>query len=233
MATVSQQLLDLQGIDLEIGRLQRQVDQLTAAIGDQMKVKAADYAIKQAEDAHRKVQAAQRDREYELSTIEARIKEHTERLYSGKGSPRDLQALQTDIAHDKERREQMEEQALAAMEATEKAKNELERVQAAVRRVLSEASAGKERQVTERDAAQTELVTKRAQRDTLLLDLPANALSLYERLRQRTPDGLPVSEVIQSRCSACQDNVPSTDIQRAKTGEIVQCSACHRILHVR
>ena len=102
-----------------------------------------------------------------------------------------------------------------------------------VRRVLGEASAGKERQVAERDAAQAELAKKRAARDALVLDIPTNALSLYDRLRQRVSDGIPVSEVIQSRCSACKDNIPSTDVQRAKVGEIVQCSSCYRILHVR
>lgn len=233
MAPVAQQLYDLQHLDVEIAKLAQQVDQLTAAIGDQFKVKAGDLAIKQAEDALRKAQAAQRDREYELTSLETRIKEHEQRLYSGKGSPRDLQALQADIERDRVRRTGAEEQALAAMEQTEKARAEVERVRGAVARVLSEVSSGKEKQAADRDQAQQQLTRRRAQREQLAAGVAPSAMQLYERLRQRVPDGLPVARVVQQRCEGCKDNLPSAEIQRARHAESpVQCASCQRILLV-
>jgi uncharacterized protein len=234
VTALTQQLLELQALDAEIGRLQRQVDQLTAAIGDQLKVKAGDLAIRQAEEALKKAQSAQRDREYELSTLEARIKDHEAKLYSGKGSPRDLQALQRDIEHDRERRNGLEEQALASIDGTDKARKEVERIRGAVARVLSESSAGKEKQARERDEALTSLTKRRAQREEALGAIPATTLQLYDRLRQRTPDGIAVAEVTQSRCEGCRTTLPSAEVQRARTSSgPVQCSACQRILHVR
>jgi predicted nucleic acid-binding Zn-ribbon protein len=233
VAPAAQQLYDLQHIDVEIARLTQQADQLTAAIGDQFKVKAGDLAIKQAEDALRKAQAAQRDREYELSALESRIKEHEQRLYSGKGSPRDLQALQADIEKDRARGVGAEVQALKSMYQTEKGRAVVERVRAAVARVLSEVSAGKEKQGAERDTVQQQLARRHAQREAIASGVSAGAMQLYERLRQRVPDGLPVARVVQQRCEGCKDNLPSAEIQRARHAEApVQCASCQRILLV-
>src|SRR5688572_25833895 len=145
----------MQQLDLEIARLAGQVSQLKAAIGDQFKVKAGELAIQQAEQALRKAQSEQKDAEFALSTLETRIKDHEQKLYSGKGgSPKDLQALQQDIEKDQQRRVQLEEQALKAMETAEKAAAEVDRVRSAVARVLGEVSSGKEKQATEREEAQ-------------------------------------------------------------------------------
>ena len=233
MAPVPQTLLEIQQLDLEIARLAGQVGQLTAAIGDQFKVKAGDLAIQQAEEALRKLLSAQKDAEFALSTLETRIKEHEQRLYSGKGSPRDLQALQQDIEKDRLRRTGLEEQALKAMESAEKAAREVERVRGAVAKVLGEVSSGKEKQGAEREQAQQQLDRRKAQRERLVADVPANWLQLYDRLRQRTIDGIAVARVTQSRCDGCQDNLPSAEIQRARHSSTpVQCASCQRILLV-
>ncbi|MGI8422802.1 MAG: zinc ribbon domain-containing protein [Chloroflexota bacterium] len=233
MAPIPQQLLEIQQLDIEISRLTGQVSQLTAAIGDQFKVRAGDLAIKQAEDAQRKAQGAQKDAEFALSTIESRIKDHDQKLYSGKGSPRDLQALQKDIEHDRERQAGLEEQALKAMETAEKAAAEVERVRGAVARVLGVVSTGKERQGNEREEAQEQLNRRLVQRERLAAGVPASALQLYDRLRKRTVDAIAVARVVQQRCDGCQDNLPSAEIQRARHATTpVQCASCQRILVV-
>ena len=230
---VPQLLLEVQQLDLEIARLSGQVGQLTAAIGDQFKVKAGELAIQQAEQSHRTAQSAQKDAEFALATLEARIKDHEQKLYSGKGSPRDLQALQQDIEKDRERRVALEEQALKAMESAEKSAAEVERVRAAVARVLGGVSSGKEKQAVEREQAQQLLDRRRAQRDQLASGIPATFLQLYDRLRQRTLDGVAVARVVQQRCEGCQDNLPSAEIQRARHATTpVQCASCQRILVV-
>jgi len=234
VSQVTQKLLELQALDIELGRLSQQVQQLTAAIGDQFKVKAGELAIRQAEEALRKAQSDQRDREFELSTIETRIKEHEERLYSGKGSPRDLQVLQRDIEHDRERRTGIEEQALKTMEISEKARAEVERMRGAVARVLSGVSAGKEKQGAEREQALTALNRRTAQRETLAVGISPSAMQLYDRLRLRMPDGLAVADVTQLRCEGCRTNLPSAEVQRAHHASTpVQCSTCQRIINVR
>ena len=229
----SQQILDLQAVDQEIGRLTRQLQQIDSSLGDQLKIRAADHATKQAESALLARQRAQREVEMELATVEARIKDHDQKLYSGRGNPRELQALQRDLAHDRERRDQLEEQALAAMDASEKARAEVERVKAAVRRVLGALSTDHARLAAEREQLRSQLQTKEAQRTALAGKIDAASLALYERLRQRLPDGIAAAEVVQNRCEGCRTTLPSAEVQRARRSEApVQCSACGRIIHV-
>jgi predicted nucleic acid-binding Zn-ribbon protein len=229
----SQQILDLQAVDQQIGRLTRQLQQIDTSLGDQLKVRAAEHATRQAEQALQASQRKQREAEMELATVEARIKDHNEKLYSGRGNPRELQALQRDIAHDQERRTQLEEQALAAIDATEKAQAEVERVKAAVRRVLGAESAEHQKLAGERDQVRAALQAKQDERSRLAEQIDAASLALYDRLRQRMPDGIAAAEVTQNRCEGCRTTLPSAEVQRARRSEaLTQCSACGRIIHV-
>lgn len=229
----AQQLLDLQTLDAEMGRLTRQLEQVEAALGNQLKARAAELAIRQAEQALHARRTAQRDREHELSSLESRIKDHEEQLYSGKGSSRELRALQRDVEHDRLRQGEVEAQTLAAMERTEAAGVELGRIKAAVTRVLDEVSVGNAKLAQERAKLQAELERRTAQRVQAISSIDPAARALYDRLRQRLPDGVAVAEIIQARCTGCRTTLPSAEAQRARGAPgIVQCSVCTRILHV-
>jgi predicted nucleic acid-binding Zn-ribbon protein len=233
VSQVTQQLLELQRLDDELARLTRQVQQADAALADHLQERAAAYAIRQAEEALQARQREQGDREYELATLEARIKDHEQRLYSGRGSPRDLQALQQDVAHDRQRRGTLEEQALGAMDATEAARKELERIKTAAERVLSQAASRQQQLGGERAQHQAELERLTARRAQLAARLGPGPLAQYDRLRQRMPDGVAVAPVVQGRCEGCRTTLPSAEIQRARRSPGVElCSVCGRILDV-
>jgi predicted nucleic acid-binding Zn-ribbon protein len=229
----SQLLLDLQAFDLEIGRLTRQVQQIDTQLGDQMKVRAGEHAIKQADQSLLARERAQREAEMELATIEARIKDHEQKLYSGGRNPRELEALQRDIEHDRQRRAEAENQALAAMDATDKARTEAERIKKAVARVLGESSTDHKRLAGEREQIQRQLTAKQSQRGEIAARLSPQSLALYDRLRARMPNGIAVAPVAQNRCEGCGTTIPSAEIQHARNSEALsQCSACGRIMHV-
>lgn len=233
MAQQTQQLLDLQRLDAEIGRLTRQIQQTEAGLADRLQERAAALATRQAEETARAQQREQRDLEYELATLETRIKEHEQRLYGGKGSPRDLQALQRDIEHDQQRRGDLETKVLLAMEATEKANQELARVKATAGRLLEEMAARQRQLEEELNQLRSSLGRTEDRRAEAAGAIGAPVLALYQRLRQRMPDQLAVAEVLQGRCEGCRTTLPSAEIQRARRSETpVQCSACGRILHV-
>jgi predicted nucleic acid-binding Zn-ribbon protein len=110
---------------------------------------------------------------------------------------------------------------------------EVERVKAAVRRVLGALSTDHARLAAEREQLRSQLQTKEAQRTALAGKIDAASLALYERLRQRLPDGIAAAEVVQNRCEGCRTTLPSAEVQRARRSEApVQCSACGRIIHV-
>lgn len=233
MSERSERLLEAQRLDGEINRFTGLLKGADASLADRTQERAAAYAIGQAESALQARQSAQRDREFELSTVEARIKDHEQQLYSGKGSPRDLRALQRDIDHDKERRGALEEQALVAMDATEAASREVERIKSATQRVLGDAATKTQQVGRDREALQRQLELTTAQRQAVVAGAPPGDLAQYDRLRARMPDGVAVAPIIQGRCEGCRTSLPSSEVQQARRAtDLVNCSRCGRILHV-
>jgi uncharacterized protein len=233
MSQRSQRLLELQRLDAETARLTGLLKQTDGALADRTQARTVEYAIRQAEGALVTRQSEQRDREFALTSLESRIKDHEQRLYSGKSSPRDLQTLQQDIERDKARRETLEEQALTAMDATERARKEVQRIKTAAERVLGEAATRQQRLQREREQQAQELQRVTAQRETVAGTVPAPDRAQYDRLRARMPDGMAVAPIIQGRCEGCRTALPSAEVQQARRAEeLVFCSRCGRILHV-
>jgi hypothetical protein len=107
MTDLSQRVLDLQAVDAEIARLTSRLKQVDSGLNDSLAARAGELATRQAEQALQDKQRRQREIELDLASVDTRLKTNDERLYSGKGSPRELQALQRDIEHDRARKSEI------------------------------------------------------------------------------------------------------------------------------
>ena len=64
--------------------------------------------------------------------------------------------------------------------------------------------------------------------------LPTRLASIYDRLAQRSRDGIAVAEVINGSCSACNISLrPQVQLNVKKGDEIITCENCTRILYVQ
>jgi hypothetical protein len=77
---------------------------------------------------------------------------------------------------------------------------------------------------------ETELAKLRASRDGLARQINSEALDIYERIRLER--GQAVVKVERGRCQGCHITVSTSQWQRAKAGDLIQCNSCSRILHV-
>jgi predicted nucleic acid-binding Zn-ribbon protein len=72
-----------------------------------------------------------------------------------------------------------------------------------------------------------------ARRHGVFATLPARLASIYDRLSQRSRDGIAVAEVINSSCTACNMQLrPQAMLNVKKGDEIITCENCTRILYV-
>ena len=63
--------------------------------------------------------------------------------------------------------------------------------------------------------------------------LPERLAAVYNRLAQRSRDGIAVAEVVNGSCSACFMALRPQMLVEVKKGEqIVTCESCTRILYV-
>lgn len=231
-----QLLLELQDLDTVISQLQhrkatlpgrQELARLTAALTEVGR-RTAEIQGSRAELVER-----QQALEADISTSTARREALEQRLYAARGTPaRDLQAMDEEIRHLRQRREQMEDAELEVMVALEPLDADLASCEAEgaelraqadqVRAALGEAEVGIDK----------ELAIHVAERDVAAAALPEDLRSRYESLRARL-GGTGAARLVGSRCSGCHLELPSMEVDRIRhlpPGTVVTCEQCGRIL---
>lgn len=78
-----------------------------------------------------------------------------------------------------------------------------------------------------------QLEKEKKAREVVFTTLPANLASVYNRLVQRSRDGVAVAEVVNGSCSSCFMALrPHLQMEVKRGGEIITCESCTRILYV-
>jgi predicted nucleic acid-binding Zn-ribbon protein len=76
-----------------------------------------------------------------------------------------------------------------------------------------------------------EIETKK--RHEVFITLPAQMASIYNRLAQRSRDGIAVAEVVNGSCSACFMKLrPQMQVELKTSNRIMTCESCTRILYI-
>lgn len=82
-------------------------------------------------------------------------------------------------------------------------------------------------------ASKSKLEEERKSRETVFSTLPPQLASVYNRLAQRSRDGIAVAEVVSGSCSACFMQLrPQMQMEVRKGDRIITCESCTRILYV-
>jgi hypothetical protein len=86
---------------------------------------------------------------------------------------------------------------------------------------------------TEVAANRAELEKVSAKRDEVFTTLPAQLASVYDRMAQRSRDGIAVAEVVNGSCSACNMSLrPQMNVEVKRGDKIITCENCARILYI-
>ncbi len=232
-ATKAASLYQLQQLDGEIERVVAESQATAAALQDDSALRQATQAL---ESAERTLQQRQRDlraAEQELADLEARLKGHSDRLYSGAvTNPRELGSLQQEVQHLRQVRSAQEDRVLEAMAAAEEAQTLL-----ATKKAEQEAAEKTRQQelaaLTERQRqANARLAELRKQRQSLAESCEPPLLQRYEQIR-RTRGGKAVALAESGTCQGCRVNLTASDMQRLRTSaDVTTCGNCGRILYL-
>jgi len=85
----------------------------------------------------------------------------------------------------------------------------------------------------ELSANREELGSEMKKRHEVFVTLPTNLANVYNRLAQRSRDGIAVAEVKNGSCSACFMKLrPHLQVEIKKGNEIITCENCTRILYI-
>lgn len=229
----TQQLYELQQVDLEAEAVARRLREVAAILGESSDLKRARKMVSDAEARLSKRRAQMQVLDLEVDGLNAKIEADEGRLYSGRvTNPKELSSLEEEVASLKRWRGKKEEDLLEAMVATEEAEAALADAQSILIQVTETWQAEQADLVDEQSRLQARLEELRQQRQALMAAIGSEDVTTYERLRQRK-GGRAVVAVRDGICEGCRMNPPSSQAQRARMGtELVFCNNCGRILHV-
>ena len=170
--------------------------------------------------------------ERDVDQVRARKTKDQTRLDVGTGPARELEALQHELATLNRRQNELEDAELELMEQREEAQGKLDEI---VRR-LTAARSGREELERRRDEALTNLTKdeefRRAGRNPLAADLPAELITLYEKVRESS-GGVGAALLRAGRCEGCHLELSGSErsaVRAAAPDEVVRCEECRRIL---
>jgi uncharacterized protein len=229
-------LLELADLDTELGRLDHrrrtlpettqlvQLDERAAKVRDAITI--ADTSLS---DLDRDLSRAERD----VDQVRVRIDKDNERLQAGQVSnARELESLQSEVVSLKRRQGDLEEVVLELMERREAAQTQRDTAAAEAESGATETAAVTGR----RDASLAEIEEQAgkttAARATVVADIPADLLALYEKIRS-TSGGRAAAELRRGQCGGCREILSSmelSEVRAAAPDEVVRHEECRRIL---
>jgi predicted nucleic acid-binding Zn-ribbon protein len=227
-------ILDLQELDSAIARLEHRREQLEA--GEELSA-----ARKEMEDAESRLgevrlalDAVVRESsrlEHEIDSMGAKLDAENKRMYDGSiANPKELEALQHEIASARERRSRSEDQLLDQMVRREDLEARAAEADAELAAARARVDAIGGDALKELEAVEAELAERRRERDALAPELDEELLELYDDLR-RQKKGVGAAAIVDGVCQACHEKLSAVELDRLKhTDDVKRCEYCRRIV---
>jgi uncharacterized protein len=232
---IQRRLLDLQAVDTALAQLAHrrrtlpehaELDRLAGQIGGlDGERQRAQLAV---QDLDRDIARLDRD----VEQVRARAAKDQGRLDAGTGPPRELEALQREIASLARRQSELEDAELELMERRETAAAELDTVQGRHDAADEQRAAAQVRRDDALAQIAKEEEARRAERGPLAGSLPADLLALYDRIREGS-GGIGAALLRGGRCGGCRLELAGSElvaVRAAEPDEVVRCEECRRIL---
>jgi hypothetical protein len=229
--SIAQQLYHLQEIDLEIDSGRQNLQKMTGQIGESHVLITARAELNTEKQHLEAVQKQQRSLEREADDISAKMKVAGEELYSGRvHNPKELSNLQHDVELLKANRGKIEDKILELMDNTESHTKKIVDLNERFADIEKKWRGEQHQLNADIEQLKTRLLNLEQQKLLLVNSLDTNTVNLYNDLKMKRKTA--VARVTQGICSGCRMQLPTTDLQRVRSGNVVQCSSCGRILYL-
>jgi len=207
-------------------QLERGPRQLKA---QQAKVTRQETLLREEQDAIKKLKVATHEKEVSLKTTHSQITKHQKQLAEA-ASKKEYDALQNEIAVDKQRTAQLEDEILAALTEGEERAAKVPELEKSVRQAKEEAVAF-EKGTAERNAGlSAHLAETQAKLKEVEANVPADVRILFNRIS--TAMGADSFASVQNRtCAACHTGLTAQQYTDLQQEVFIVCKSCGRILY--
>ena len=227
-----EKLIELQKTDTNIRRLKQLIasaDKRRADIEQEFEQHA--FSIREIQNRREMLNASRTDIENKIAENRTYLEradrnlKHSQNQKEYETAMRETDALQKQIAA-------LETQDLEKMGEIETVEKELEERAEEINSLEGKRVEALEAFDKEVAAHQAELDSISKRREEVFATLPERLGSVYNRLAQRSRDGVAVAEVVNGACSACFMSLrPQMQLEVKRGVEIITCESCTRILY--
>ena len=228
-----EKLIELQKTDTNIRRLKKSIEtsgERRASIEQEFEQHA--FSIREIQGNRDRLHAERADLEKQIAENKTYLEradrnlKHAQNQKEYETAMRETDALQKQIAA-------YETQIIEKMGGIEEVEKELENRAEEISSLdakRDEALSAFDSQLkTERDELDAEL----KRRNDAFVTLPTQLAAVYNRLAQRSRDGIAVAEVVNGSCSACFMSLrPQMQVEVKRGDQIITCESCTRILYI-
>jgi predicted nucleic acid-binding Zn-ribbon protein len=225
------QLYRLQQLDLELQEKQQELNEVENQLSDNKALIAAESKLasqkEQLEDARKK----QKSSEWELEDLQEKVRQIDSKLYSGKTKdPKELVNLEKEVKGLKSQIRPKEDVLLGLMSQVEEIEAKVKATAEEVERLKREWKQSQEALRQRKSEVETVLAKLKEERKGLAQQIDPEVLNTYERLR--LTKGQAVVKVERGKCQGCHITVPTSQWQKARAGDLIQCNSCSKILYL-
>ena len=229
--SVAKQLYQLQEIDLEIESDEQALSQTVSQLGESQAVVRAQAELASEQQRQEELRRQQHSLEWEIEGIVEKLTTVEKILYSGRiKNPKELTDLQHEVDGLKARRVQLEDKVLETMEQAELVTASVAGISSELKRLEAEWYSQQQQLSTDIERLKMILTDLKHKRQQLSGSIDSQTVEFYHKLRKQR--GTAVAKVEQGICRGCRILLPTTELQQARSGSLVQCSSCGRILFV-
>ncbi|MEW6141854.1 MAG: C4-type zinc ribbon domain-containing protein [Chloroflexota bacterium] len=227
----ARRLWELQQIDLELESKRAELERIRSELKESDLLLAARVRLAEDKERLAALEKQQRELDAEVDDLREKLKRLNEKLYDGKiKNPKELMGFEQEAKLVAATVKTKEDSLLDLM-------SEIEKYQARLAddvKGLEEVEAGW-RKDQESLRQQETIVTFQLddlekQRATAAANLSPDMLELYRAAR--LTKGAAVVKIDRGRCQGCRISLSIAELQRARTGTVVRCSNCGRILYL-
>lgn len=231
---VLHRLLDLQAEDTAIKRLEERKVALPEAARLQEVTERLDELTSDLEIATKQDQEIAHEHgrlEGEIELLEQKIGREEQRMFAGTVSnPKELSALQAEVESLKRKKSGLEDQLLEVMEQRETSSSTVARITGERDQASAESEELTTTVATLTSEVDAELAQHSSARDQIAAELPADLVTLYEKIRAQK-QGVGAAALDQGMCQGCHTKLPQKELERMRAeGGLQRCDNCRRIL---
>lgn len=225
------ELLALQEIDTEIGRLHAERETLDRGDRVERALQTRQAKLAAAERRLHGFEAEQRNAELELKALEEKKHGESRKLYEGRiTAPRELQALQSEVEALERQRQRLDEAILRRADEIEAARKNVEAVRSTVEEAEKALSVMRKRYNKASSRIDAELAKYEPERARIAATINKDTLRRYDDIRKRNHN-LAAVRVQIGACGGCRMKVGSAVLRRiAANDSYVYCESCTRFL---